>query len=885
MKRRAAFRFPWRTRSTIGADVRAELEFHLAMRTEELMLRGMSEREARQEAEREFGDRQFTERYCERMDLGGDRAERWRSWWDGLWRDLRVTARAWRLHPSFAMVVIATLGLAVGANTAVFGVLDSVLLRRLPFPRADRLVTVDELNMRIGLARSDIAVAEYLDWVARQRSFTGIAVHGSQSLTYAGGPVPVLLAGRKVSANFFDVFGVRAALGRTFVPGEDRGVHRVVVLADGAWRRLFGADPEIVGRQIILGGNPYTVVGVLPPEFTFPGLTPRDFFVPADLSAAMADVNRARKFHFLHGFARLRDGVSVEEARAELTGIARAIERENPGMGDGHLVTVMPLEQALVGGVRSTILSLMGAAAFVLLIAAATLGNLALTRALLRRRELAVRAALGASRGRLARATVAEGVVLAVLGGALGIAIARVGTPALLSLYPSAIPPSFEVHVSGPALAFGLAAAVAAGIAIGLVPAIDFARHDLAFALGNNARDGGFGRVQTKARSALVTAQIALAMVLLVGASLLVRTVVRLQSLELGFAPEHVSFVWLPLSGERYREPEAVARFWRTLADRLRREPTIDAAGVAGTLPLTGGSGASLAIEGRPNTEPLPEIRYSTFSPGLARTIGVPIVAGRDFDESDRAGGRGVVLVNESAARKFWPNASPIGARVRLGPDPSEPWSEVVGVIGDYRQEQLDAPPPPLAVTMYQQDTWSSMLITVRSNQPPVTLQATIARAVHELDPALAVGVPTPLGAMVAGELGQRRFATSVLLGFGLVALALAVLGVYGVVAYSVASRQRELGVRLALGAFPRQLVAGVLAYGARMAAIGLSFGAVAAVFLTRFLAGLLYEVQPLDVATFVMAGLVLGGATAAACWLPARRAAAVDPVIAIRAE
>lgn len=885
MKRRREVRLPWRNGARIRADLADELEFHLQMRAEELMAKGMDKADARREAEREFGDRERTRQYCERMDRGSDRADRVREWWSGFWQDLRMVARGARLRPGYAVVVIATLALGVGANTAVFSVLDSVLLRGLPFPHADRLVTVDELNLRVGRVRSDIAVAEYLDWSARQRSFVGIAVHGQSALTYDGTKAPVMLAGRRVSANFFDVLGTRAVLGRTFALGEDRGVNRVVVLTNGAWTRLFGEDKGIVGRRIVLGGDSYTVIGVLPSDFLMPGMTPRDYFVPINVDAAMADVNRARKWHFLHGFARVKDGVTIETAAAELTSIARSIERENPGVSDGHLTTVLPMQQAMVGDVRPTILALMGAAAFVLLIAAANLANLALGRALLRRREFAVRAALGATRARLARIALTESVSLSLLGGAIGAVIAWKGTPALVALYPSAVPPSLDIHINIVALAFALGISAATGVVFGLAPVTGSWRDRLTASLGDGARGSSAGRPHTRARNALVVVQIALAIVLVVGAGLLVQTLSRLQSLNLGYSPKNVSFVWVNLTGPKYRERQAITQFWETVLARLRREPGMESVALAGTLPLTGGSGASLAIEGRPNTAPLPDIRYSVFSDGLLATVGVPLVAGRDFNESDTREGARVALINESLAKKFWPGQNPIGAHIRLGPDPTEPWSEVVGVVGDYRQEELDAPVPPLAINAYRQDTWGGLLITVKSTEPAKTLQSVIETAVHDLDPAIAVGAPTPLGAMISGAVGQRRFAMSVLAAFGAVALVLAIVGVYGVIAYSVTARRQEFGVRIALGAFPRQLVMSVLAYGARLAAIGLVFGVVAAVFLTRFLSSLLFEVRPLDVGTFAGAALALVVATLAACWLPARRAARVDPVIAMRVE
>jgi predicted permease len=882
---RRAFRLPWRTRAQIRADLDAELEFHYRMRTEELMTQGMSEADARREAEREFGDEAYTRRYCEELDRASERQIRLRDAVRDLAHDLHIALRGLVHRPAYAIVVILSLALGVGANTAVFSVLDSVLLRRLPFPHPERLVTVDELNLRANRERSDIAPAEYLAWVRAQTRFEGIALHSFRNMTLTGGAAPEMLTGSRVSANFFDVLGVHAAFGRTFRPGEDATLDRIVVLADGAWRRLFGADSSIVGRQILLGGNSYTVIGVLPPEFVFPGRSNVQFFEPIDFAAGMADPNRAWKFHRYHGFARLGPGVSLADARAELTTIARRIERERPETNTGHLTTVLPLDDALVGNARTTILALMGAAVFVLLIAAANLANLALSRALGRRPEFAVRAALGASRWRLVRLALTESLALSVIGGAVGLGVAYVGTPLLLRLYPSALPPSFTVGFSVSALVFALGAAIATGVAFGLVPAFAATRAQLTGTLRDGTHGSSAGRTRSRARDALVVMQVALAMVLVVGAGLLIQTLLRLQSLDLGYQPRNVSTVWLSLSGPRYDTREAIVAFWDALRRRLAEEPRIQSIGLAGAVPFAGGSGASLAIDGRPNEEPLPEVRYTVYSPGFRTTIGVPLLAGRDFNDLDRAGGQDVVLINEAAAKRFWLAQSPIGARIRLGPDPSEPWATVVGVIGDFRQEGLESAPRPLAIQNARQDVWSSMFVAMRSRESPVALDAIVKKAVRELDPAIAVGDATSLESLLGGELAPRRFAVSILGVFGAIALLLAVVGVYGVIAYGVAARRRELGVRVALGAVPRQLAASVLAQGIWLGITGLVIGTASAVMLTRFLANLLFGVGRLDAPTFAAAAVILGAATLIACWIPARRAAHADPMTVLREE
>jgi predicted permease len=879
------FRIPWRSRARIRADLDAELEFHFQMRAEELMTQGLNADDARREAEREFGDQAYTRAYCERLDRAGERDARWREWLAQLRQDLRLTARGIRLRPAYSAVVILTLALGVGANAAAFSVLDSVLLARLPFPRADRLLSVDELNLQTGAVHSDIAAAEYLDWACHTTRLTGIAMHGAQSLTYTGGTAPELLSGRRVSANFFDVLGVRAALGRTFAVGEDRGVNRSLVISDGAWKRLFGADPSIVGRAIPLGGDSYTIVGVLPESFVFPGNAPREIYTTIDFTRAMSDVNRARKFHFMHGIARLADGATLADARADLTAIARRAAHDNPATSTGHLVTVEPLGDALVRGVRPTILALMGAALFVLLIAAANLANLALSRSLLRRQEFAVRAALGASRARLVRLALVESVTLSLVGGAIGLAGAWWGTPIILHLYPHAVPSTFAVHVGALTFVVAFAAAAITGVAFGLIPALASWRSPLVRALRDGGRGASSGRVSMRARNALVVSQVAVTMVLVIGAGLLIQTLMSLQSVPLGFEAERTSMTWLTLAGPRYRDARSIVAFWDAVEARLRQERSIESVGLGGSVPLAGGSGASLAIEGRQNAEPLPPIRYTVFSDGMRRTLGIQLVAGRDFTHDDGPDVTPVVLINEAAAKKFFPDANPVGAHVRLGPDPSQPWAEIVGVVRDFRAEQLDADPAPMAISAARQDVWPAMFVTVRSARPTAEVSRIVAGAIHELDPSLAVGELVSLRTLVDGELGPRRFAMSILTAFGALALVLAIVGVYGVISYGVAARRQELGVRVALGALPSQLMSSVLRHGALLAAIGLAIGCGGAFAMTRFLANLLFGVRPLDAGTFAAAGAVLAAATLVACWLPARRAARADPMAVLRQE
>ena len=881
---RRYIRLPWRSDERIRADLDTELQFHIRMRQEELVATGMSEDEARRESVREFGDLAYTRRYCEELDRSGEREARRADWLSELVGDVRNSVHGMMRRPAFAIIAILTLALGIGANAAVYSVLQSVLLRPLPYAEADRLALVDEHKVSDDVTQSDIAAGEYLDWVNGQRTFEGIAVYTGAAMTYTGGSVAERIITRAVTANFFDVLGVRPALGRAFAPDEDRGVQRVAVLTDGLWQRLFGGDSSIVGGTAMFNGTAYEVIGVLPPEFVFPGQTPQ-MFVPVDMDAATADPNRVRKFHRFHGFGRLRPGVSFAQARADLMAISRAGERAHPEESLGHLATVEPLQSALVSDVRPVILALMGAAAFVLLIACANVANLSLSRAISRRREFAVRSALGAGRGRLIRQALTESTTLAVIAGAVGAAVAWRGTPLLLALYPSALPPTYTVSVDVRVLLFSIVLATATGLVFGLIPALGASRTDVVTTLRDGSRSATAGVGGMRIRRVLLVTQVALAMVLLVGAGLLIRTLAGLQSVPLGFEPRDVATTWVSVSGPRYQTREDLIDFWDALLERLAREPEIQAVAVSGSTPLNGGSGASLAIDARPNAEPLPEVRYTVASEDFLSTLQVPIRAGRGFTREDRSSPTGVVIINEAAARRFWPEGDPIGARIRLGPDPSEPWMEVIGVAGDYRQESLTDPAPPLAITFLGHDVWSSLALTMRTPATSDRVTEIVGAAIREIDPAIAVGTVGTISGLVDQTLAPRRLAMALLGVFAAIAFALAVIGVYGVVGYGVAARAKEFGIRIALGAVPRSVTSLVLSEGARLAVLGLVIGIVGAVALTRFMSGMLFGVRPVDPLTFATVGALLLAATLVACAIPARQAAGADPARTLREE
>jgi predicted permease len=704
--------------------------------------------------------------------------------------------------------------------------------------------------------------------------------------TYVGDGDPVRLAGLRVDANVFPVLGVSAAIGRTFVAGEDSTAlaPTVVMLSHGAWRRLFGGDSTIVGKAISLSGRMRTVVGVLPPSFFFPTAADAEIFTPLDLTPVLNDANRARKFHFLGAVGRLRPGVAVEEARAELVSIARRLERDYPESNAGITVNTLGVRDAVVGDTRPALLVLLGASLLVLLIACANVAGMLLSRAVSRRQELAVRAALGAGRARLVRQMLTESVVLAGVGGLVGLGLAAWGTRALVASAGDMLPVSSQIAVDTTVLTTAILVTLACGVLFGLVPALAASR-DMHMTLKDAGRGSSGGVGRHRLRTALVTGQLALAAMLLVGAGLLVRSLTRLQQNDLGYTVDSALTFELGLVGQRYATSEAQDQFYEELYRRLNALPGVVAVGASGNLPLRGGASASLAIDGRPHQgERLPEVGYQPVSDDWFKAMGVPLRRGRPFAPSDHNDAPPVVILSETAARQFWPNADPVGARLRLGPNPNTPWFTVVGIVGDVRMG-VAGTPRPTAYVSARQDHWGGMAFVVRTTGDPMALLPAVRREVRAIDPTLPVSEARSMRDVQAMQLTDRRLPMQLMAAFAMLALVLAAVGVYGVMAYSVAARTREIGVRVALGARPGNVFGMIVRYGLATAATGLVIGLSGAAALGKLLTNLLYEVAPTDGATFVSVAVVLLAVVLAACLIPARRAVRVDPLEALRSE
>lgn len=858
-------------------DLADEMDSHLALHIDDNLRRGMSPAEARRDALLRLGGVEPTKEDV-RDRRGVPAVEK-------VAKDVRFALRVLRKNPAYAAVVIVTLGLGIGVNTAIFSIVDGVLLRPLPYADADRLVQVwhtPPQDSFPGQTRFSISPANYLDWRDQNHAFEHISAYGPATLTYTGGDRPEAVPAAAVAPDLFAALGVRPLLGRTFTDDEDApGKDKVVVLGEKFWRAHFAADARVVGRTVRLGGDSYVVAGVMPAGFRFPQWA--DMWIPLAWSAKDRAV---RGIHDYAAIARLRPGVSVAQAQAEMDAISGRLAQAYPEDDKGWGALVVPLRDEVVGDVAPALLVLLVAVSFVLLIACANVANLVLARTLARRKEIALRLALGASRGRVIQQILSENVVLALVGGSVGLLVAWLGLDSIVGLIGDELPRAAEVGIDGRILAFTLAISILTGLAAGIVPALRLTRSDLADALKQGLGKSGSDTGGNRTRSGLVIAEVALSLVLLVGAGLMIRTLGILRAVNPGFDPHGVLSMTLALPMSKYPSPPEQAAFYQRMLERVRALPGVDAAGVVTSLPMMGGSTQPIAIDGQPVVaqSEQPEVAVRVIAPGYLATMRIPVVRGRDVRDSDGAGQPNVILVSESMARRFWPGEDPIGKRLvqSFYPDVAR---EVVGVVADVKLSSLAAAAtsPTLYVPLAQQPRpW--MALVVRGARPDA-LAPSVTGAIREVDAEQpAVNVMT-LDAFLDQTLAHQRFAMMLLALFAALALALAGIGIYSVLSYSVRRRVQEIGIRVALGARRGDVLWMVLGHGLRLTLAGLVVGALAAVALGRLLAGLLYGVAPTDPLTFGAVAALLVAIALVACYLPARRAVRVDPMVAMRCE
>jgi len=803
---------------------------------------------------------------------------------DTFLQDLRYVVRTLLKNPGFAAVAVLALALGIGANTAIFSVVNAVLLRPLPFPDPDRLAMIYSVNPAKGFPRFPSSAPDFLDWRAQTRSYEEMAAVDGAPFNLIEGTEPERLDGSRVSASFFKVIGIRPALGRDFVPQDDRdGADPVVLIGDGLWRRRFGADPGLVGRAITLDGRRRTVIGVMPLDCSFPNHSE----VWAPIAFTHDDLS-ARGAHYLHVFARLKGGVTLEAAQAEIDTIASRLRQQYPDTNAGWDARVSPLADMIVGKIRPALLVLVGAVAFVLLIACANVANLLLARATERRKEVAIRLALGAGRRRLVRQFLTESAILGLTGGLGGLVLALWGTDLLVAAGGDNLPRFREISVDGRVLLFTLGLSLLTGLVFGVVPALQASRPDLNETLKEGGRGGTAGPGRHRFRSALAIGEIALALVLLVGAGLMLRSFRQLLAVDAGFRPDHLLTLEVALPETKYPDAARQTAFLDETLLRLAALPGVDSAAAATTVPLSGGIiSYSFRIDGGPDTPPSQRssVRYDAVSAGFFRAMGIPLLQGRGLLESDVAGSPRVAVISAGMARKYLPGENPIGRRIQIDNDASSAPREIVGVVGDVKHSSLDGEAAPHVYEPLPQAPSDWLTFVLRASVEPEGLQTAARRAILAIDPQQPVSDMKTGEALIADSVAQPHLAMMLLGVFAAAALLLAALGTYGVVAFSVSQRTHEFGVRMALGAGQREVLTLVVRQGLVLGTGGVVLGLLPAAAATRLLTGLLFGVSAGDPLVYLTVGSLLIAVALLASVVPARRASAVDPIIALRAE
>ncbi|HEU5220264.1 MAG TPA: ABC transporter permease [Gemmatimonadales bacterium] len=866
-------------------DVRREIELHLELRAREFEAQGMSPEAARKAALEAFGDRGVIESEVRTLRESTVRVRGRRQWLGELSQDLRVALRGLRRTPGFTLVAVLTLAVGIGANSALFSVLRSVLLRPLPYADAGQLVQLWSDTRQKGRAQPEwLTPPDFVDWRDGNRTFSGMAAYQGWAPDLTGTGEPEALGGILVSGNYFNVLQVSPALGRLLtMADDDAGAERVVVLSDAVWRRRFGSDPGMLGKSITLNGEPWTVVGVLPREFRAPLL------VSPEVYRAMrrpATSGCGRGCYVLRGIGRMKPGVTLQQAQADVGGIAARLARAFPATNEKVGAWLIPLHEQITGKTRDPLLALGAAVGFVLLIACVNLANLLLVRGAGRARELGVRAALGAGRSRLVRQLLAESGVLAVLGGALGLALGAAGSGVLSTLVPEGVRRIQTVQVNGAVVGYTAAIAILSGLLFGLLPSLSAAKPDLMGALRSGGRETG--RRGGAVRNGLVVAELAFSVVLLVGAGLLFRSFLLMQQVDLGFRSKGVVLVSIGFPRVRYPNGEAAGGAVQSLLDRLHGNPAIASAEVTDLPPLNAGGDQDVTAipVGEPQRADAPEsVWYRSVSPGYLPVMQMRLVSGRYFSPEDRQGSPQVGIVNQEAARRFWPGKDPIGRILAQGSDSAAPRLTIIGVVASARQ---DGPNQPYKVELFAPIAQAPSRGVVFVLEPARDAESAVGafrQALKEVDPLVPVAGVDPIEKLVGDAVALPRLYALLIGIFAAAAVLLAVLGVYGVMAYAVAQRQREIGVRLALGAAPFTIQRLVLGQGARLALLGTVIGLLAAAGAGRLMGTLLFQVSAFDLPTFALVPLVLGSMALIACWLPARRAMRVDPLVAIRED
>jgi putative ABC transport system permease protein len=868
----------------VSRELDEELNGFLEMAAEEKMKQGMSRKDALRAVRLERGSLEVTkEIVC---------TASWESVLETCWRDLRFAARMLHRSPSFTAVAVLTLALGIGANTAIFSVVNAVLLRPLPYQDSDRLVQLIEHDQKRGIDFDWVSFPNFHDWAEQSKTFQHMAAYKFHALKLTNVSQAEMLFGIKASATLLPMLGAEPILGRNFRPDEDQpGRDHEVLLGHDTWKQSFRADPQLIGRTVTLNDEPYTVIGVMPPNFNFPPTVPITSSLPSRKTAFLIPLGIAfnpaqRDWNMLGVIARLRPDATITQARADLDTVARNLELQYPGQNRGITVRVEPLLDQVVGDVRPALWIFLAAISLVLLVACANVTSLLLARSTIREKEMALRSSLGATRSRLVRQLLTESVLMAIAGGAFGVLLAYGGIPLLAVLTPANLPRIEDVAIDGRVLAYTFVVSVLTGIIFGLAPSLGVGHADVSQPL-KGQRSTPTAK-HSRLRSALVVSEIALSLALLIGAGLMLKSFLRMERVDPGFRAEKLLTVWTILSEAKYASHQQAA-FYEQAWQRIHALPGVKSVGAIDNLPLSGiHGGGPFTIEGHPTESDAdaPSAYRCVVSVNYFQTMGIPLLHGREFTERDREGIPTVLMINETAAHRYWSDQNPVGSRLSFTTGRTPPaWLEVVGVVKDVLHDGLESPAKPTIYLPFLQSPQSFMVTVVRTDIDPTGLASAVRGAIAAVDKDQPVLMTRTMTDIYSDSVAQRRFNTALVVAFGTLALLLAMVGVYGLMAFAVTQRTHEMGVRIALGAERWDVVKLVLGQGLMLAFFGIAFGLAVAFFLTRFFSKLLFNVPQTDPATFIIVSLCLGGIALLASYIPARRAMRVDPMVALRYE
>jgi putative ABC transport system permease protein len=868
----------WRAlthKNELDQELNEEVQFHLEREVERNVKSGMSVEEARYAALKSFDRLEQSKEEC--------RSARGVGLIENIVRDVTYSLRVLLKSYAFTIVVILTLAVGIGANTAIFSFANGILLRPLPYPQSDRLAVIEEMVPNQPVPNIGVAYPNFLDWRDQNTVFEGLATHfGTSRFSMTLGGEATTIRGSRVSHGLFEVLHVAPQLGRTFTTNEDRPEEDgVVILGHDLWQRYFGGDPNIIGKKVMVSSRSRTVIGVMPRGFRFPEVS--ELWVPLAITAQMY----TRNDHGLEAIGRLKPAVTVAQAQAEMHTIAARIEQLNPLTNGGIEVKVTSLHDNLAGNYRDALLILLGVVGCVLLVACVNVANLMLARANARQKEFALRAALGASRWRIVRQVLFESLLLALVGGALGFVLSIWALRLLLTAIPIALPVWMNFSIDLRVLGFTLAITLLTGLIFGAVPALQTSRFDLNHTLKEGGR--GASGVRSRTRSLLVVTEIAMSLVLLVGAGLIVQSLLRLRTVKIGLDPKNVLTATLIVPRAKYKEDAQRAALIKQIVEKVSGLPGVESASATATLPLNGNNwGRGFTVEGYPVPPDghVPTVQHTVVTPGYFRTMGITLLAGRDFNDSDAKDSLDVTIIDERLARQYWPNESPIGKRVRFGPpQDNEPWHTIVGVVSAVRHQRMREETDPSVYMPHQKIPVAGLSLVARTSSNPHDFIGAVRREVAQLDPDLPVSEVATMEEVIAESIWQPRLYAMLFAVFAGGALLLALIGIYGVMAFLVQTRTHEIGIRMALGASARDVFRLIVGRGMKLTAVGVVIGVGGAIALTRLMHSLLFNTSATDPFIFVLISAILSLAAFFACYLPARRAAKVDPLVALRYE